>query len=113
MNTLQNINEYDFDEYINEKNFVVSLFTSHWCGPCQTQEMTLCSIMQKHDNEDIQFIKIDTDNSVDLVNSLSIRSIPTTIIFKNGKIVSEIIGAVSSDVVVQHLAHINNDENFQ
>ena len=111
--TLNYINEYDFDEYINEKNFVVSLFTSHWCGPCQTQEMTLCSIMQKHDNEDIQFIKIDTDNSVDLVNSLSIRSIPTTIIFKNGKIVSEIIGAVSSDVVVQHLAHINNDENFQ
>lgn len=111
---LQSINEYDFDEYINDKDITLCLFTSYWCGPCVTQEKTLITeIMPKHDNEDIHFIKIDTDNNVDLVNTLSIRSIPTTIIFKQGKIVSQIIGSVSSDVIHQHLSHINNDENFQ
>ena len=112
---LKAINEYDFDECINDNNVVVCLFQAYWAGPCKTMEKTLMTeVMPLYNNlPDIEFIKVDTDNSIDLVNNLSIRSIPSTLIFKNGKIVSEIIGSVSADVVNQHLSHVNNDENFQ
>jgi len=112
---LKSINEYDFDETIYDKDVVVCLFQAHWAGVCKTMEKTLMTeVMPLYNNhDDIQFIKIDTDNCNDLVHQLSIRSIPSTLIFKNGKIVSEIIGSVSGDVVNQHLSHVNNDENFQ
>jgi len=42
---------------------------------------------------------------------MNIRSIPSTIIFKNGKIVSEIIGSVSNDVVFQHIQMTNEDDS--
>ena len=109
---LQTINEYDFDEYINDKAITICLMTSSWCLPCKSMEKTLISTMPIFEtNEDIQFIKIDTDNSPDLVHSMNIRSIPSTIIFKNGKIVSEIIGSVSNDVVFQHIQMTNEDDS--
>ena len=111
---LQTINEYDFDEYINDKTISITLFTSSWCSPCKQMEKTLISTMPLFDNnEDIQFIKIDTDNSPDLVHSMNIRSIPSTVIFKNGKIVSEIIGSVNNDVILQHIQMTNDDNSLQ
>ena len=112
---LKSINEYDFDESILDKDIVVCLFQAQWAGVCKTMEKTLITeVMPLYNNhDDIQFIKIDTDNCNDLVHQLSIRSIPSTLIFKNGKIVSEIIGSVSGDVVNQHLSHVNSDESFQ
>jgi len=112
---LKSINEYDFDENILDKDIVVCLFQAQWAGVCKTMEKTLITeVMPLYNNhDDIQFIKIDTDNCNDLVHKLTIRSIPSTLIFKNGVIVSEIIGSVSGDVVNQHLSHINSDENFQ
>ena len=77
-------------------------------------EKTLISTMPLFDNnEDIHFIKIDTDNSPDLVHSMNIRSIPSTVIFKNGKIVSEIIGSVNNDVILQHIQMTNDDNSLQ
>jgi len=111
---LQTINEYDFDEYINDKTISIALFTSSWCSPCKQMEKTLISTMPLFDNnEDIHFIKIDTDNSPDLVHSMNIRSIPSTVIFKNGKIVSEIIGSVNNDVILQHIQMTNDDNSLQ
>ena len=109
---LHSINEYDFDEYINDKAITICLMTSSWCSPCKSMEKTLISTMPFFENnEDIQFIKIDTDNSPDLVHTMNIRSIPSTIIFKNGKIASEIIGSVNDDVVFQHIQMTNQDDN--
>ena len=111
---LHSINEYDFDEYINDKAITVCLMTSSWCVPCKNMEKTLISTMPLFDtNEDMQFIKIDTDNSPDLVHSHEIRSIPSTLIFRNGKVVSEIIGSVNKDVVLQHIQMTNDNSSFQ
>ena len=112
---LKPVNEYDFDEIIND-DIVVCLLYAPWAGPCKTMEKTLITdVVPLYNTHEFKFIKIDTDNSIDLVNRLSIRSIPSTLIFKNGQIVSEIIGSVSGDVVNQHLSlvHVNNDESFQ
>ena len=49
--------------------------------------------------ENSKFFSIDTDYNPDSAAEFQIRSIPSTLFFKNGKLVSEIVGSVPSSVI--------------
>jgi thioredoxin 1 len=83
----------------------VVLFEAPWCGPCVNQRQALSVAVGKYGAlGSCSFYSVDTDCNVDAPAEYSIRSIPSTVLFKNGVVVSEIIGAVSPNVVMKQIA---------
>ena len=70
-------NESDFKEIIKEGTWIVD-FYADWCGPCKM----LGAILEE---TDYNILKVNTDSFQDLSFSFGIMSIPTLIIFKDGK----------------------------
>ena len=81
----------DFDNLISSGIHLVD-FYADWCGPCKVMSQILESI-----KDEVDIIKIDTDLNPKLVFKYRIMSIPTIIIFKDGKISKEIVGLITED----------------
>lgn len=74
----------NFQKLIQTDNLVLIDFSAEWCGPCQTLAPILKDV--KSDlGDDVKIVKIDIDKNQAIANQFSIRSVPTLILFKNGK----------------------------
>ncbi|QMU56139.1 MAG: thioredoxin [Candidatus Mycalebacterium zealandia] len=69
-------------------------FWAPWCGPCKAIAPTVSQISRDFAGK-IKVGKINVDENQQTSIQFGIRSIPTLLIFKDGKIVDQIIGAVS------------------
>ena len=71
-----------FDDVALQKIALVEFFTT-WCGPCKIQK----SILQDVEacNSDVFVATVDVENSPALADAMKVRSVPTTILFENGK----------------------------
>ena len=67
-----------------------------WCGPCRSFAPTFAEASEQFAGRVI-FVKLDSDQNQQMAGRLSIRSIPTIIIFKNGKEVTRESGAIPRD----------------
>ena len=88
------INSRDFNDEINN-NLVLIDFFAKWCGPCKM----ISPIVEELSNEinSVSFCKVDVDENNELASSLGILSIPTLLLYKQGKLVSKKIGFQSKD----------------
>ena len=73
-----------FNELIQSPKPVLVDFYAEWCGPCQIMKPRILDVMERMGDE-IQVIQIDVDKEKELATSFRISSVPTLIIFKNGK----------------------------
>lgn len=76
------------------KKVVVVDFFATWCGPCVCVAPKI-EAMSKSDEfkHEVEFVKIDVDNSSDIAEHYAIHAMPTFIIFKEGEKVEELVGA--------------------
>lgn len=84
------LNENDFDLEINKSNLTVVDFYADWCGPCKMLSPFLEQLSQQY--TDVNWDKIDVDESQSLAARFSVSSIPTVIFFKDGKEVARSVG---------------------
>ena len=94
-------------EHINENDFVSKVvefdgisvvdFWAEWCGPCKM----LAPVFEELSEEltDVNFVKVDIDQSMDLAQKFRIVSVPTMKIFKNGEEVDTLMGFMPKDVL--------------
>jgi thioredoxin 1 len=75
----------NFDEVINNNNFVIIDFWASWCGPCKNFSPIYEKVSEKY--EDIVFAKINTEVEQELAGHFNIRSIPTLSIFREQVII--------------------------
>ena len=68
-------------------------FWASWCGPCQVIGPWLEELAEELAGQ-VHFAKINVEDNGDLANRFGISSIPTLILFKKGKVVDQMIGAV-------------------
>jgi thioredoxin 2 len=91
------VNENDFYQFINNSDLpVVVDFWANWCGPCKMFAPTFSAVSQEFALK-AQFIKVETDQNQNLSASYQIRSIPTLKVFKNGREVANLNGALGAD----------------
>lgn len=83
----------DFDLLLENNKFVFVDFYAQWCGPCKKITPYIEELSLIYDN--ITFIKVDIEANKEiekLSNNLKIESIPTFILFKNGKEYGRVTG---------------------
>lgn len=78
-------------EVLDSKEIVLVDFFATWCGPCQMLTPVIESIALEFKDK-VKVIKIDVDQSQDIATKYNVASIPTVILFKEGKIIDTIIG---------------------
>jgi thioredoxin 1 len=81
-------------------------FWAVWCGPCKMIAPVVEEIAKEYDGR-LKVGKVDVDNNPEVAMKFGIRSIPTLMVFKGGKVVEQIIGAIPKrnllDKVVPHV----------
>ena len=88
------ITDANFQKEVLESSVPVLVdFWAVWCGPCKMIAPVVEEIAGEYDGK-LKVGKVDVDNNPEVPLKFGIRSIPTLMIFKGGKVVEQIIGAV-------------------
>lgn len=88
--------ESEFDGQV-EKGVVLVDFFTHWCGPCKRMEPVLEEVAKK--NPGVSIVKVDVEAVPDLASRFGVRSVPTFILFKDGKLVNNWKGTQLEEVL--------------
>lgn len=79
----------NFKEFVSSNELVLVDFWATWCGPCRM----LAPIVEKLAEEDfIKVGKLDVDDCGEIAQIYQVNSIPTLILFKDGKVVDKKVG---------------------
>lgn len=93
-------------EVLNSDKPVLVDFWAEWCGPCRMVAPIVEELATEYTGT-LKVGKVDVDANQKVSMQFGVRSIPTLLIFKNGKVVDQIIGAVPkralADKVTKHL----------
>jgi len=86
-----------FDDGIKKATGPVLVdFWAAWCGPCKMIAPSLEQLATEMDGK-VTVAKVNVDENGDLSNRFGIRSIPTLLVFKDGRVVDQIVGAVPKE----------------
>ena len=73
-------------------------FWAAWCGPCKMLSPVVDQIAEEH--EEIKVCKINVDDEGELAAKFNIMSIPTLLVFKDGKVAEQSVGVRSKDYIL-------------
>ena len=99
---LKKLNVQNFEnEVLSNPGTALVDFYADWCGPCKMLAPTISRIAEE--NQNITVGKINVDEDTPLAMEYGIVSIPTLIVFKNGKEHARLIGYVSKEEILAKL----------
>jgi len=93
---------FDSDVLKSDKTVIVD-FWAEWCGPCKMVAPVLDEIAGENKDK-ITIAKLDIDVNQKTAQTYQVMSIPTMIVFQNGKPVKQIVGARPKAVLLSDLA---------
>jgi len=94
-----------FDEHINGSKPVLVDFYADWCGPCKMMAPYIVEVKKKIGDRAV-VLKMDIDKNPTYAAKYHIQSIPTLMIFKNGKILWRQMGVVPANAILQQLESV-------
>lgn len=77
-------------------------FWAEWCGPCKMIAPAINDLAREYEGK-AKIAKMDVDNNQIIAGQLGIRSIPALLIFKNGVVVDQIVGAAPKQRIKERL----------
>lgn len=92
------INDENFDEIVSKYDIVVVDFWAPWCGPCRMVAPVIEELAKEMKGK-VVFAKLNTDENPKMVTRYRIMSIPTLMLFKEGKLVDRVVGALPPDML--------------
>ncbi|WP_415922448.1 thioredoxin [Tateyamaria sp. SN6-1] len=90
------VTDETFDTEVVESDIpVVVDFWAEWCGPCKAIGPALESLSDEMAGK-VKIVKVDVDNNANSAARMSVRSIPSLFVFKDGEVVANHVGAASA-----------------
>ena len=87
-------NENNFNDIVQGELVLVDFFAT-WCGPCRMLGPVLEELAEERSN--ITVAKIDVDESASLAKNYGIMSVPTLLLFKDGKLIDQRSGFIPKE----------------
>ena len=100
------LTQANFEQTLKENETVIIDFWAPWCGPCQSYGPVFEKTSEKFD--DVVFAKINTEEEQELAGYFQIRSIPTTVILRDGVGVFQQSGSLPEEAIVDILGQVKS-----
>lgn len=98
---VQEVNDQDFEqEVVKSDKPVLVDFWAAWCAPCRTIAPTVEQLAEQYQGR-AKIVKLNVDENGATSVKYNIRGIPTLLLFKNGVIRDQIVGASSKDTIAR------------
>jgi len=98
MGEVKAVTDSEYENSINESEWVLVDFWAPWCGPCKA----LGPVLEQVANErDILIAKVDTDSNPANAGKLGVRGIPALFLYHNGNLVGKQSGAYAKTCIVE------------
>lgn len=96
------VKDKDFDKFIKENPAAVVDFWASWCMPCVMLAPTVDAVAKKLAGK-VAFGKLNVDENRTTPQKYEVMAIPTLIFFKNGKMVDQVVGSVSQEILEEKI----------
>ncbi len=90
-------------EVLEHKGVALVDFYADWCGPCRILGPMLEEIDKQNKDKNVKLLKINVDENQQLAGMFGVMSIPTVIIFKDGKVVEQKVGVQPKEMYINAL----------
>lgn len=99
MNTLKDATDENFDALVLKPGGIALVdFWAPWARPCQQLEPVVCELASELDGR-VRMYRVNTDESPRTAERFGIETVPTMVIFSEGKVLSSLIGARSKAAI--------------
>ena len=103
---MMQVTDGDFKKEVLDSELPVIVdFWAEWCGPCKLMGPVFEELSKEYEGK-VKFVKLDVDSNQDTASKYGVMSIPTLILFKDGKEANKIIGFAPKPVLKQKVAQI-------
>ena len=86
------LNSSSFTDALLKNKLLLVDFWAEWCGPCKSMHPIFSRMAKKYHH--VRFARLNVDDSQDIAAKFNVQSIPTFIMFNDGKVVQQMVGAV-------------------
>jgi len=105
------LTDVNFKEEVLKYAYLLVDFWAPWCGPCRMVSPVIEQLAKDYAGR-IVFAKVNVDENQSIAKSFAIQSIPTMIIFKNGKVFDVITGALPKAQIEIKLKQLLASDNL-